>query len=42
MPWWGWLIIAAVVVIAVPIKIRILKSMMSKRSQQSEENAEDM
>jgi hypothetical protein len=30
MPWWSWLIIAAVIAAAVPLKLKIFKSIMEK------------
>lgn len=39
MPWWGWVIIAVLAVVGLPIKLKILKKMAAKR--QSEENNED-
>lgn len=38
MPWWGWLIIGVAVVVIVPIKIKVMKKLMSKKK---EENIED-
>lgn len=38
MPWWGWLIIGVVVVVIVPLKIKVMKKLMSKKK---EENIED-
>lgn len=35
MPWWGWLLIV-LAIIAVPIKLRILKNMFSKNKQHSD------
>jgi hypothetical protein len=37
MPWWGWLIIVVLVVIGLPLKLKILKKMIAKREEKSEE-----
>jgi len=35
MPWWGWALIVLAIIV-VPIKLRILKSMLSKNKQNSD------
>jgi len=37
MPWWGWVIIAVVAVIAVPIKLKIMKKMLTKKKENTED-----
>lgn len=37
MPWWGWALIALAVIVA-PIKLKVLKSMMSKNKQVEDDN----
>ncbi|MGF7057630.1 hypothetical protein HNR33_001297 [Brassicibacter mesophilus] len=37
MPWWGWLVIAILVVVGLPLKFKILKKMIAKREEKSEE-----
>ncbi|WP_275935216.1 hypothetical protein [Abyssisolibacter fermentans] len=41
MPWWGWLIIGIAVVVIVPIKIKIMKKLISKKKEDNEENIKD-
>lgn len=38
MPWWGWLIIIAVVVIGLPLKLKVYKKMLENRKQKDEED----
>ena len=37
MPWWGWVIIAVLVMVGLPLKLKILKKMMAKRQEKNEE-----
>lgn len=34
MPWWGWTLIAVAVIIIVPIKLKIMKKMLSGKKQE--------
>ncbi len=34
MPWWGWTLIAVAVIIIVPIKLKIMKKMLSSKKQE--------
>ncbi len=36
MPWWGWLLLVVVAVVVVPIKLRVLKSMLNKNKEHSD------
>lgn len=35
IPWWVWVLLAAAVVIVVPIKLRVLKSLLKKQAEQN-------
>jgi len=43
MPWWGWLLIVVAVAIIVPIKLKVLKSILEKRNKKDsdEEDSEN-
>jgi hypothetical protein len=34
MPWWGWMIIV-VVVVAVPVKLNVMKKILQKKKEKS-------
>lgn len=37
MPWWGWVLIVVAVIVIVPIKLKILKKILSKDEKEQDE-----
>lgn len=35
IPWWAWVLLAAAAVIVVPIKLRVLKTLIKKQAEQN-------
>lgn len=38
MPWWGWLLIGVAVVVIVPLKLKVMKKLMSNKKEQNIED----
>jgi len=38
MPWWGWALIIIAVVVIVPLKLKILKKIMTKKNEEEKED----
>lgn len=37
MPWWGWMAIVIVIAVLIPIKMKIMKKMLTKKEESTEE-----
>lgn len=37
MPWWGWALVVLAAIVVAPIKLKILKKMMTKKSEPEED-----
>lgn len=40
IPWWGWVLAAAVVAVVVPIKLRVWKALLAKKDKGAEATEE--
>lgn len=35
MPWWGWVVLAVLVIVMVPVKMRIMKKMLGGQKEET-------